>query len=252
MANEKKNNPKLYQSERTDLYFQRKYRRGTIPILLLGAAAAAAFAYYNVQAGHGGFYYAVAAMLLGIAVWQFFYTRMAKVSGDEVDRRCLALQRETHFESRALNASDMDIDDFECSDKVLLRGYSTLSIDKNAPLYRADGADKVGRSSHLQMSYFVLGPDSIEAFSVVRSLLSPAETQENMSWHYDHIGQVSIDEISLSCPTAPGGSETENRKFPVISLRGDNKRIRRTYAFMPDQLVAAKELVTLIESKIKS
>ena len=54
MANEKKTNPKLYQSERTDLYFQRKYRRGTIPILLLGAAAAAAFAYYNVQAGHGG------------------------------------------------------------------------------------------------------------------------------------------------------------------------------------------------------
>ena len=251
MAKQKKPNPKLYQSERADLYFQRKYRRGTIPILLIAAAAAAAFAYYNVQVGHGGFYYAVAAMLLGIAVWQFFYTRVAKVSGDEVDRRCDALVRETKFESRALNASDMDIDDFDSSDKVLLYGFTNLPIQKDAPLYRSDSADKVGRSSHLQMSYFVLGPDSIEAFSLVRSLLSPAETQENMSWHYDHIGQVTIDEISLSCPTEPDGTETENRKFPVISLRGDNKRVRRTYAFMPDQLDAARELVALIESKIK-
>ena len=251
MASKKKPNPKLYLSERADLYFQRKYRRGTIPILLIAAAAAAAFAYYNVRVGHGGFYYAVAAMLLGIAVWQFFYTRIAKVTGDEVDDRCRVLQRETNFEVRALNATDIDIDDFDSSDKVLLCGYTNLPIEKAAPLYRADGADKVGRSSHLQMSYFVLGPDSIEAFSVVRSLLSPAETQENMSWHYDHIGQVSIDEISLSCPTAPGGSETENRKFPVISIRGDNKRIRRTYAFMPDQLGAARELVALIESKIQ-
>lgn len=251
MASKKKPNPKLYLSERADLYFQRKYRRGTIPILLIAAAAAAAFACYNVRVGHGGFYYAVAAMLLGIAVWQFFYTRVAKVSADEVDERCRVLQRETNFEVRALNATDIDIDDFDNSDKVLLCGYTNLPIEKAAPLYRADSADKVGRSSHLQMSYFVLGPDSVEAFSLVRSLLSPAESQENTSWRYDRIGQITLDEISLSCPTAPDGTETENRKFPVMLIRGDNKKFRRTYAFMPEQLEDARELVALIQSKIK-
>lgn len=250
MAKPKKPNPKLYLSERSDLYFQRRYRRGTIPILLIGAVGAAAFARYNVHVGHGGMYYAVAAMLLGIAVWQFFYTRTAKVACEEVDGRCRFLQQETNFESRALNATDMDIDDFDSSDKVLLTGYTNLPIKKNAPLYRADSADKVGRSSHLQMSYFVLGPDSVEAFSLVRSLLSPDETQENTSWHYDRIGQITLDEVSLACPTSPGGAETENRKFPVIIIRGDNKRVRRTYAFMPDQIGRARDLVASIERKI--
>ena len=251
MAKKKTPNPKLYQSERADLYFQRKYRRGTIPILLIGAVLAAAFAYYNVKAGHGGMYYAVAAVLAGLAVWQFFYTRQAQVQGSEVDERARRVSREINLNKLALNATDMDIDDFETLDKIYLSGYTTLPIDKTAALLRADPEDSVGRSSHLQLSCFVIREEGVEAFSLVRSLLNQTQTQDSMTWRYDHIAQIRLEEISVPCAKESGGQETENRKFPVISIRSDNKRVRRTYAVDQACRARAEELVGMIQGRMK-
>ena len=249
MAKKKKPNPRLYQSERSDLYFQRKYRRGTIPIFLIGAALAAAYAYYSMKQGHGGTYYAVAAVLAGLAVWQFIYTRAAQVSGTEVDARAQQVKKEIDLDKLALNATDMDIDDFETTEKVYLAGYTTLPIEKTPPLLRADPLDGRGRSSYLQLSCFVLGADRMEAFSLVRSLLKPEDAQENMTWRYEHIAQIRIEEVSAACAKESGGEETVTKKFPVISIRSDNKKVRRTYAFEEADRPAAEEFVARIQEK---
>ena len=132
-------------------------------------------------------YYLVAAIFAGLAVWQLIYVRGADVSAEEADERAEALRRSLNLEVDALNASDLDYDAFMDAEKIQVWGYTTLPIAGGKPLLRADSADETGRSSHIQFTVFTLAEESLEAYSVIRSLLGNEKEETIMEWKYGQL-----------------------------------------------------------------
>lgn len=233
-------------SERTELYFRRK--AGGTPIVLL-IIAAVCTGYGLLEGGGGPLYFVAAAMLVGLAVWQLFYTKRTIVSGAEVDQWAAAVAKDLNMESRALNALPLDIDDFERAEKIYLTGYSTRPLHKVPPLLRADVQDARGRSCYLQLSCFVLLEESMEVYTLLYSLLDGAEETKHFCWHYGQIAQVAPDHAQAACPTAPAGEEKQNRDFPLLTIQAEGSRQRRSYAISEECMEAAQTLLHWIEQK---
>lgn len=240
---EKKSTRERYRIERGELYFRK--RSGSTPyIFFAGAILLGLYAYW----GGGPLYYVVAALFAGIGVWQFFYTRSAGVTAAEVDERMEAMGTQIDLEVDALNASDMDYDEFMEAPKIRLYGYSGLSIGQEEAILRADQSDDTARSSHLMFTCFILGEETLEAYSTIRSLLGDEKTEEVMEWRYDQL-QAGLERVAAKCAMQPGGEQTETRKFPAVSIRCSNKRNNRLYTFCENCRPEAQELIRRIQEK---
>ena len=242
----KKSTRERYSIERAELYF-RKASGSTVPIMFAFAVVAFLFARWK----HGGapFYYAVAVAFAAIAVWQIFYVRETKVGPEEVDERLTHIRDSIDLETDALNASDLDYDLFMEADKTVLWGYSTLPIQDEQPLLRADAADDIARSSHLQFTCFTITKFSLEAFSSVRSLMNEEKEETVMEWPIRHIRDISIDRNGEHCPLEAGSEERALRRFSVLSVRGSSRRDDRSYAICEDCREQAEALIAKIQQR---
>lgn len=245
----KKPNPKLYQSERADLYFQRRNRRGTIPVYLAGAVIAALFALMNMRAGHSPVYFAVSAVLIGLAIWQFIYTRQAVVEASEVDDRFNKISEETQLLKYAATESEMYLETFEALEKYTLTGYTNRSIRDTAALLRADSSDDTGRSSHMQMSCLTFDKLSLLSFTIIRSLIEQKESQDQIIWPYTQISDVHIENLKLSCPLEPGGENTVKRVFPVIVIESRELEEKQSFAFSEQCRESAEQFVQILKTR---
>ena len=241
---EKKSTRERVGIERAELYFRKK-AGGTPFIFLAGAVLLGLYAYW----GGGPLHFVAAALFAGIGIWQFFYVNRANVSGEEVDERVRRMWEEPEPETDALNASDMDYDAFMEAPKFLVRGYTTLPIAGKKPFLRADSADGTGRSSHIQLTVFTLAEETLEAYSVIRSLLGDEKEETVMEWPYAQLKQTGFERIAADCAVEAGSERTEMRKFPVLSVRSSNKRENRTYAISEDCRGEAEEFLRAVQKK---
>ena len=247
---EKKSTWERYHIERGELYFQQK--AGSTAWVLFGfALLTGLYAYLGGGGGRGrSMYFVVSAIFLGLGIWQFFYVKKANVTGSEADRSAQRLAASVDPETEALNASDMEYDEFMAAKKISLKGYTALPIGQSEASLRADAADDIARSSHVQVSCFVFGEDTLEAFTTVRSLLDPDQKESTIKeWTYGQIRQISLERQTVKCPITPGGEKTETRRFPVVMIHAGGKHDNRTYAFDEESRPKAEELIRLLQEK---
>ena len=242
-------NPKLYQSERAHLYFKRANRRGTIPIYIAAAAICALFAYMNLRAGHSGIYFLVAAFFVGMAVWQFFYTKKADVKAEEVDARFEYIRRTTDLVKFAATDSEMYLEEYEALDKCILYGYTNEGIRDTEAHLRADISDNTARSTHMQMSCMAFDKYSLISFTIVRSLIEQKESQDNMFWPYTQISGVSLEKTMHMCPTEPGGDKAEKRSLYYVKISSKELGVSQKFAFNEDCRTKAEEFVQILKAK---
>ncbi len=242
-------NPKLYQSERAYLYFRRANRRGTIPIYIAAAVICALFAYMNLKAGHSGIYFLVAVFFLGMAVWQFFYTKKADVKAEEVDARFEYIRRTTGLIKFAATDSEMYLEEYEALDKYILYGYTNESIRDTEAHLRADAGDNIARSTHMQMSCMALDKYSLISFSIVRSLIEQKESQDNTFWPYTQISGVSLEKTTHMCPTEPGGEKAEKRSLYYVKITSKELGLSQRFAISDDCRTQAEEFVQILKTK---
>ncbi len=241
---EKKSTRERYTIERGELYFRKK-AGGTPFIFFGGAILLGLYAHW----GGGPLHYAAAALFAALGVWQFFYVSRASVSAQEVDARVRSMLGELDLESDALNAGDMDYDAFTEAEKIILYGYAKLPIKDEEAMLRADEADNVGRSSHVQFTCFTLMEDTLQAYSVVKSLLSGEKAHTIMEWPYDRIQAVELEKLAVNGQIEPGSDKTQMRHLPAAVIRSSNKRESRSYAFCEDCRASAQELARKIREK---
>lgn len=241
---EKKSTRERYRIERAELYFRKK--TGSTPFIYFGGAVILAlYAYW----GGGPLHYIAAALFAGLGVWQFFYVNRAAVSAQEVDERVKELYDSLDTDTDALNASDMDYDDFADAPKIRLWGYTTQPIGEKKPVLRADRADDTARSSHVQFTVFTMAEDTLEAYSVIRSLLGDEKDEMVMGWSYAQLKEAGWEKLAADCAAEAGGAATEMRKFPVVAIRCNNKRMNRSYAICEECRGDAEALIRGIQQK---
>ena len=153
------------------------------------------------------------------------------------------------LETDALNASDMDYDAFMNEPKIQLWGYTALPIGEKKAVLRADRADDTARSSHLQFTVFTLAEDTLETYSAIRSLLGDEREETVMGWSYAQLKDAGFERLAADCAIEAGGEKTELRKFPVVSIRCNNKRMNRSYAICEDCRGDAEKLLRSIQKK---
>ena len=241
---ERKSTGERYRIERAELYFRKK--AGATPfIFFAGALILGLYAYW----GGGPLHYVSAALFASLGVWQFFYVNRAGVTAEEVDERARAMRGSLDPETDALNASDMDYDAFMDAPKIRLWGYTTLPIGEKKAVLRADRTDDTARSSHLQFTVFTLAEDTLETYSVIRSLLGDEKEETVMGWSYAQLKDAGFERLAADCAIEAGGEKTELRKFPVVSIRCNNKRMNRSYAICEDCRGDAEKLLRSIQKK---
>ena len=241
---ERKSTRERYRIERAELYFQKK--AGKTPFIYFAIAAVVAlYAYW----GGGPLHFAAAALFAGLGVWQFFYVNRSTVTPQETDERARALGEDLDLKIDALNASDMDYDAFTDAPKIEVWGYTPQTLNGEKPLLRADKSDDTARSSHVQFTVFTLGPETLEAYSVIRSLLGDKKEVTLMEWPYVQLKQTGTERIAADCSVEPGSEKTQMRKFPAVSIRSSNKKMNRAYAICEDCRGEADELLRMIQEK---